>query len=55
MYTDNFLLMISYLFVWPSLKRGFGGCDGLGGLGGFGGFDGLGDRNKNKMTKDKNI
>ena len=31
-----------------SLKRGFGGCDGLGGndgfngLGGFGGFDGLG-------------
>ena len=61
MYTDNFLLMISYLFVWPSLKRGFGGCDGLGGLGGFnglggfGGFDGLGDKNKNKMTKDKNI
>ena len=24
-----------------SLKRGFGGCNGLGGLGGFGGFDGL--------------
>ena len=22
----------------PSLKRGFGGCDGLGGLGGFDGF-----------------
>ena len=25
-----------------SLKRGFGGCDGLGGLGGFGGLSGLG-------------
>ena len=47
--------MISYLFVWLSLKRGFGGCDGFNVLGGFGGFDGLGDKNKNKMTKDKNI
>ena len=39
----------SYMLLWLSLKRGFGGCrhgfgrcDGLGGLGGFGGFDGLG-------------
>ena len=54
--------MISYLFVWPSLKRGFGGCghgfggcDGFNVLGGFGGFGGLRDKNKNKMTKDKNI
>ena len=29
--------------MWLSLKRGFGGCDGLGGLGGFDGLGGFGE------------